>query len=59
MSCGQTEQLVARGFEVTRRRQGVPAIVVKGKYLVGTELPDDIQSNEDYFQLLDYLLQKD
>lgn len=41
------------------RIQGVPAIVVKGKYLVGTELPDDIQSNEDYFQLLDYLLQKD
>lgn len=41
------------------RIQGVPAIVVKGKYLVGTDLPADIQNNEDYFALLDYLLQKD
>lgn len=40
------------------RIQGVPAIVVKGKYLVGTDLPADIQSNEDYFALLDYLLRK-
>lgn len=40
------------------RIQGVPAVVVRGKYLVGTDLPADIQSNEDYFALLDYLMRK-
>lgn len=40
------------------RINGVPSLVVKGRYLVSDSLPADIQSTEDYYQLLDYLLTK-
>ncbi|EGN75537.1 DSBA-like thioredoxin [Idiomarina sp. A28L] len=38
---------------------GVPAVVVNGRYLVKNPLPEDIQNQEDYNQLIDYLLSLD
>ncbi|GGW55104.1 thiol:disulfide interchange protein DsbA/DsbL [Alishewanella tabrizica] len=40
------------------RLSGVPSLVVNGKYLVNGEQPDDVKTAEDYYQLLDYLLNK-
>lgn len=40
------------------RLRGVPSLVVNGKYLVNGEQPADIKTQEDYYQLLDYLLSK-
>lgn len=38
---------------------GVPAIVVNGRYLVKNPLPEDIQTQEDYNQLIEHLLSLD
>lgn len=40
------------------RINGVPSVVVKGRYLVSDSQPADMKSTEDYYQLLDYLLTK-
>lgn len=40
------------------RIQGVPSVVVKGKYLVNGDLPEDVQTAEDYYELLNYLQNK-
>ncbi len=40
------------------RIQGVPSLVVNGKYLVNNELPDDIAGMDDYYELLNFLLNK-
>lgn len=37
---------------------GVPSIVVKGKYLIPASLPKDIRSQENYNDLLNYLMKK-
>lgn len=38
---------------------GVPAVVVNGRYLVKNPLPDDINTQQDYNQLIEYLLSLD
>ncbi|RUO36927.1 hypothetical protein CWE13_08770 [Aliidiomarina shirensis] len=38
---------------------GVPSVVVNGRYLVKNPLPEDIQNQDDYNQLIDYLLSLD
>ncbi|MDP4944362.1 thiol:disulfide interchange protein DsbA/DsbL [Alishewanella sp. SMS8] len=40
------------------RIQGVPSVVVKGKYLVNGDLPEDVKTAEDYYELLNYLQNK-
>lgn len=44
---------------LNNRIQGVPSLVVKGKYLVNGEQPEDIKSEEDYYELINFLLNKD
>lgn len=44
---------------LNNRIQGVPSLVVKGKYLVKGEQPEDIKSEDDYYELINYLLNKD
>jgi len=36
--------------------QGVPAVVVNGRYLLASPLPNDIRTQEDYNTLIEYLL---
>lgn len=40
------------------RINGVPSIVVNGRFLVNDTQPEDMKTTEDYYQLLDYLLAK-
>lgn len=44
---------------LNNRIQGVPSLVVNGKYLVKGEQPEDIKSEDDYYELINYLLNKD
>ncbi|MCH8500709.1 MAG: DsbA family protein [Aliidiomarina sp.] len=40
----------------TNEIQGVPAVVVNGRYLLASPLPNDIRTQDDYNALIEYLL---
>ena len=37
---------------------GVPTVIVSGKYKINPQLPSNVRSQEDYNELVNYLLNK-